>query len=103
MMEATGRTEDHPAYWAARPTEIALDAETAVQVVGTRCVYVNDYRVAGGKPYYSEGLPNQRFKTTIRDVLDAFPDRILEAALREREAQREHTKAWREAAERLVK
>lgn len=96
-MKATGKTEDHPAYWAARPTEPLLERETAVQVVGERCVYVNDYRVAGGKPYYSENLPNQRFKTAVRNVLDAFPDEILEAALRERNARRKHNEAWQKA------
>ncbi len=96
-MKATGKPADHPAYWDARPTEPALERETAVQVVGGRCVYVNDHRVAGGKPYYSENLPNQRFKTTVRNVLDAFPDEILEAALRERSARREHNEAWQMA------
>ena len=99
-MEPTGRTEDHPAYWDARPTEAALDVKTEVQVVGTRCVYVNDYRIAGGKPYYSENLPNHSFEATVRDVLEAFPDRVLQAALRERKARRKHNLAWHKACQR---
>lgn len=98
---ATGRTEDHPAYWRARPTEPACERTIAVQVVGKRCVYVNDYRIAGGKPYYSENLPNHRFETTVRDALAAFSDADLRAALRERKARKKHNQAWHDAAARL--
>ena len=99
MVEATGRDEDYAEYWMARPLHPALDKETAVQVVGKRCVYVNDHRVAGGKPYYSENLPNTRFNTTVRGVLEAFPDSVLRAALKERRDIRKHFNEWRRAKE----
>lgn len=95
---ATGLTEDYAAYWQNRPLERALDAKTAVQVVGKRCVYLNEYRIAGSKPYYSENLPNQRFETTVRDALAAFPDAVLRAALKERKESRAYFKRWQDAA-----
>lgn len=41
-------------------------------VVGRRCVYINNYRAAGGKPYVSEQLPEHSFNTTVDEVLSAF-------------------------------
>lgn len=93
----SGKDEDFSAYYNARPTEPSLEKVIAVQVVGRRCVYVNDYRVAGGKPYYSENLPNQRFNTTVRQALDAFTDSDLKAALRERKARKNYFAVWHAA------
>lgn len=67
-----------------------------VSVVGRRCVYVNDYRVAGGKPYYSENLPHHELKTTLGDVLDAFRPEDIRAALAEREEYVESLRAYHE-------
>lgn len=67
-----------------------------VSVVGRRCVYVNDYRVAGGKPYYSENLPHHELKTTLGDVLDAFRAEDIRAALAEREEYAESLRAYHE-------
>jgi hypothetical protein len=58
-----------------------------IQVVGSRCVYVNDYRVAGGKAWNSEGLPHQTFRTTLSDLLDAFTLKELQDAVAERQAK----------------
>ena len=41
-------------------------------VVGKRCVYLNDFRIAGGKPYVSENLPQHSFSVKISDVLHAI-------------------------------
>ena len=43
-----------------------------IVVMGNRCVYINDYRVAGRKPYVSENLPQQTFRTTLDDVVKAL-------------------------------
>lgn len=67
-----------------------------VSVVGRRCVYVNNYRVAGGKPYYSENLPHHELKTTLGDVLDAFHAEDIRAALTEREEYAESLRAYHE-------
>lgn len=48
------------------------DKEVEITVVGRRCVYINDYRVVGGKPYVSENLPSHSFKCTVKDILDAL-------------------------------
>lgn len=42
-------------------------------VVGKRCVYLNDHRVAGSKPYVSENLPEHSFQITMQDILSALP------------------------------
>jgi hypothetical protein len=57
-------------------------------VVGSRCLYINDYRVAGRKPYASENLPQQTFHVTLAEILDAFPLDDLQKAVDERQASR---------------
>ena len=72
------------------------DKTLTVTVVGRRCVYINDYRVAGSKPYVSENLPSWSFEANINDLRYAIGRRpssankalqsrieALEAALRE--------------------
>lgn len=44
------------------------DKTLTVTVVGRRCVYINDYRVAGSKPYVSENLPSWSFEADINDL-----------------------------------
>jgi len=44
------------------------DKTLTVTVVGRRCVYINDYRVAGSKPYVSENLPSWSFEANINDL-----------------------------------
>lgn len=102
MAEATGKDEDYAAYYAARPTEELCDKIIAVEVVGKRCVYLNDYRIAGGKPYYTENLPNHNFQTDIRSALDAFSEAELSAALRERRARQKYFAAWRNARKAMA-
>lgn len=71
------------------------DKTLTVTVVGRRCVYINDYRVAGSKPYVSENLPSWSFEADINDLRYAIGRRpssankalqarvdVLEAALR---------------------
>ena len=62
-------------------------------VVGSRAVYINDYRVAGGKPWNSEGLPHQTFRATLEDILDAFALDDLQKAVEDRIARRDAHKA----------
>lgn len=50
-------------------------------VVAKRCVYINNYRVCGGKPYASEGLPQHSFDATVKDVLGAFSTDQISAYL----------------------
>ena len=80
-----------------RDWRIAMNDKTlTVTVVGRRCVYINDYRVAGSKPYVSENLPSWSFEADINDLRYAIGRRpssankalqsrieALEAALRE--------------------
>lgn len=49
----------------ARPTDELCEREIEVSIVAKRCVYVNDYRIAGSEPYVSEGLPSHSIKTTL--------------------------------------
>jgi hypothetical protein len=73
------------------------DRQIEVCVVGRRCVYVNNFRVAGSKPYVSEGLSSHTLKAKLGDVLDAFDEREIRAALREAKERRAYFAAYYEA------
>lgn len=64
------------------------DKPIQITVVGKRCVYINDYRVAGGKPYVSEELPSHDFNTTLGEILSAFDEADISRALKERKDRR---------------
>lgn len=64
-------------------SEELLNKQIELTVVGRRCVYLNDFRIAGGKPYVSENLPQHSFTIRIADLIQAVP----ELALRARAAQ----------------
>ena len=82
--------ETFNAVWDARPAEPARNTPVEVNVVARRCVYVNNYRVAGSKPYVSEGLPSHTLQTTLGNVLDAFTEKQIRAALREKRATQKY-------------
>lgn len=79
--------------WNNRPASPTRNKPVEVSVVGRRCVYVNSYRIAGGKPYYSENLPSHELTTTLGEVLDAFKPTEIRAALAEKEAEQEYFRA----------
>jgi hypothetical protein len=83
--------------WDSRPPTPTRDKQIEITVVGKRCIYVNDYRVAGGKPYLSENLPTHDLSTTLGEILDAFPDATIQAALREKLARQEYIAAYHSA------
>ena len=74
------------------PAKPVSSRQISVDVVGHgardgfRCVYVNDRRVVGGKPWAAENLPTSGKPTTIADVLDAFNREDILAYLAEQEA-----------------
>lgn len=43
-----------------------------ITVVGKRCVYINDYRVAGAKPYVSENLLQHSFNVQRSEIFRAL-------------------------------
>lgn len=49
-----------------------MNKKVTITVVGRRCVYINDYRVAGGKPYVSENLPQHSFTINEDEILYAL-------------------------------
>lgn len=87
-------TDPAPDEWTEvrrnRPAKPTYDQPVEVSVVGKRCVYVNHYRIAGGKPYVSENLPTHNLKTTLGDVLSAFSTGEILAALHEKEQERKY-------------
>jgi hypothetical protein len=89
-------TEDWNEVSAQKPNEV-LGVLVEVQVVAKRCVYLNHYRIAGAKPYFTEHLPSHTLKCTLRDIIDAFPEDQLLAAITERREQREYFDAYRAA------
>lgn len=86
----------------ARPAKPTANKPVEIDVVARRCVYINNYRVAGGKPYVSENLPSHTLKTTLGDVLQAFSDSEIRAALREQRAEREYFAGYHEAKRAAV-
>jgi hypothetical protein len=54
-------------------TRYTVNSEIELSVVGKRCVYLNNLRVAGNKPYISENLPTHHFTIRVQDILDAMP------------------------------
>ncbi len=38
-----------------------------------RCIYLNDYRIIGSKPYVSEGGDYDNHEFTLEDLRHAFP------------------------------
>jgi hypothetical protein len=89
-------TEDFNEVYDARPKAMA-EKPIEVSVVGKRCVYVNDYRICGSKPYVSENLPWHDFTTSMGDVLSAFREEDVLAYFAERKACNEYLAAWRAA------
>ena len=39
-----------------------------------RCVYLNNYRIVGSKPYFSEGGEYKDYEFTIDELRAAFPE-----------------------------
>lgn len=86
----------------ARPTNPLCEREIEVRVVAQRCIYLNDRRVAGGKPFISENLSSFAKKTSVRQVLAAFSDDEIIAYLKEkteREAYCAGARAYRDASQ----
>lgn len=67
-----------------RPTSELCEREIEIHIVGTRCIYLNGRRIAGGKPYVSENLPSRTMKLKVRDALGAFSEAEILAYLNER-------------------
>lgn len=48
---------------------------TIVRIGGKfRCIYLNDYRIIGGKPYVSEGGDYDNHHFSLDDLRSAFPE-----------------------------
>lgn len=77
-----------------KPASPVGDKVLEVDVVANRCVYLNSYRIAGGKPYVSENLPSNTLKTSLKQVLSAFKEEDVLAALNERRREREYFAAY---------
>ena len=78
----------------SEPKTPVSDTPVEVYVVAKRCVYVNDYRIAGSKPYYSENLPSHTLMTKLGDVLAAFTDQQIKDALAEKAAALDAAEKW---------
>lgn len=70
--------------YASRPLNQLCGREIEIMIVGKRCIYINDHRVQGSKPYVSENIPSEKRKTTVRDVLEAFSMEDIHAYLEEK-------------------
>lgn len=49
-------------------------------IVEGRCVYLNDTRIAGGKPYVSENLQHTHYDVPVDDVLSALGQTIEQSS-----------------------
>ena len=77
------------------PTEELCSKPITVDIVGTRCVYLNDHRIAGGKPYVSENLPWRSMDLDVREALAAFSIKELEAYIKEKKARAKYWSDYR--------
>lgn len=67
-----------------RPLNQLCERVIEIRIVGKRCIYINDYRVQGNKPYDSENITTEVRKTTVREVLEAFTEEEINAYLQEK-------------------
>lgn len=81
-----------------KPTNPLCEKAITVDIVGTRCVYLNDHRIAGGKPYVSENLPWRSMGLSVREALAAFSIAELEAYIAEKKERDEYHKKHRALA-----
>jgi hypothetical protein len=91
-------SEDFNEVMANKPPSPTADRTVEVSAVGKRCVYLNNYRIAGSKPYVSENLPWHDHNTTLGEVLDAFSEEDIRKALDEKAEQRAYIQryhAWK--------
>lgn len=53
-------------------------------IVEGRCIYLNNKRVKGGKPYYSERLPQKDYEIEKSEIVEAliYKDQDMKEALR---------------------
>lgn len=77
-----------------KPASPVADTSIEVSVVGRRCVYLNDYRIAGSKPYYSENIPSYNLTANVRDVITALGKEKILAAMTEMDAERAYYTAY---------
>lgn len=93
-------SDDFNEVWFNKPEMPVADREFDVTVVAKRCVYLDGHRIAGGKPYVSEGLPQHTLKSSLANVIDSFPEEDILAALAERKNRAEYFRryhAWKAA------
>jgi len=83
------------AVWKDQPTDPICDKMIEVTVVAERCIYLNDHRIVGGKPYVSENLPQRSMDLTIREALEAFSIKELEAYVKEVAARQKYFADYR--------
>ncbi len=91
-------TYDWNTVHKTKPTNPLCEKHITVDIVGKRCVYLNDYRIAGGKPYVSENLPQRSMNLTVREALEAFSIKELEAYIAEKKERNEYFSKHRELA-----
>jgi len=87
---------DFNAVCEAQPTEALCNKSITVDVVGDRCIYLNNHRIVGSKPYYSENLPQRSTKLTVRDALAAFSVDEMSAYINEKTARQKYFSDYRE-------
>lgn len=72
--------------YADQPRRSECSRKINIDIVSNRCIYINDTRVWGGKPYASEGLSTTSRETTVRDILSAFSIDDLQQYIAEKNA-----------------
>lgn len=85
----------------SRPFSDLCGRQITVDIVGTRCVYLNNHRIAGGKPYVSENIPSRSMNLTVREALAAFTEAELLAYLFERREQNAYCAGARNYRDKL--
>lgn len=91
--------------YAKRPLNEICSQQIEIQIVGERCIYINNRRVQGGKPYVSENLPTKTKHTAMREILDAFSTEEIHAYLEEKIAVNAYCaglRNYRDAEESII-
>lgn len=93
--------QDVNLLFKCKPDSPSADTPLEVSVVGRRCVYLNNYRIAGSKPYYSENIPSYNLTANVRDVITALGKEKILAAMTEMDAERAYYAAYHAQPEEL--
>lgn len=55
-----------------------MSKKVEISIVHDRCIYINDYRIVGNKPYSSENLKTTNYFVDTNKILDQLDFKDIE-------------------------